>query len=247
MDDYLDLMGLMRSFQPDAVLQKVAQANISKSLRTLFRGWAYHQKGDYRKALASFNDLSESDPDLDEFLANRLVELRQSATALAEFKVHESENFSLRYQDGRDEVMLYFLPEILEAAYARLGDLFHYRRDEKIIVELMPDYELFSFASALTKTQIETTGTVALCVENRLVVLTPRRVALGYYWPNVIAHEFIHYIMTKLGGESIPLWFPRRRRQVHGRPLGGRDSASAGRGSAVQTRRSPRNEPIRDL
>ncbi len=206
-DDYLKLMSLIRSFDPDAALEFTENAGVSQPLRDLFRAWALHQKGDYRDALSLFNGLDENHKDYDEYLSNRLVELRKTDQALLEFSVLETSNFSIRYQAGRDEAMIEFLPAVMESAYSRLSKIFQFERDEKIIVELMPDYELFSYASALTKKQIETTGTVALCVENRVVVLTPRRVAMGYYWPNVISHEFIHYIMTKIGGDSVPLWF----------------------------------------
>ena len=206
-EEYLEIHRLLRAFEPDKVLQQLNDSQMSPNLVDLFRGWAYHQKGEYREALQYFHRLDEHADEFDDFMANRLVELRRADEALLSFKTLETDNFSIRYQEGRDEVMTWFLPVVLETALERLSATMKFEPKSKIIIELMPDYELFSYASALTKQQIETTGTVALCVENRVVVLTPRRVALGYYWPDVISHEFIHYVMTKTGGELIPLWF----------------------------------------
>jgi hypothetical protein len=199
-------MRLLRAYQPDRVLQHLDTTRLPEPLKDMLRGWAWHQKGNYTKASDFFDGV---EPDMlrgDTYLANRLSELKKTAKALQAFEVYETENFSIRYAQGYDRLMLQFLPEILERIYAGYGPMFDFEREEKIIVELMPDHELFSYASALTRQQIETTGTIALCVENRLVVLTPRRVLTGYYWPDVIAHEYIHYILTKQSADRAPLW-----------------------------------------
>ena len=196
----------LRAFQPDEAHQQIETSNLPKPLKQFFKGWAYHQDGDYEKAASFFAKVNKDELGSDAYFGNRLDELSKTAEALQSFSVYETENFSFRFQEGPDKVMLQFLPEILEQVYAKYSTLFHYVRDKKIIVELMPDHHLFSYASALSRSQIETTGTIALCVENRLVVLTPRRVAQGYYWPDVIAHEFVHYILTKLSGDNVPLW-----------------------------------------
>lgn len=200
------IMKSLRAFQPQEVLDLMPKSQLPDGLKAFFSGWAYHQQGDYKQAFAALSKVSKQDLGGDSYFVNRYEELKHTAEELRHFQVLETENFSIRYQEGRDKVLVLFLPQILERIYAKYSSLFEYRRDHKIIVELMPDYQLFSEASALTKEQIETTGTIALCVENRIAVLTPRRVAQGYYWPDVIAHEFVHYILTKLSRDSVPLW-----------------------------------------
>ncbi|MDJ0841394.1 MAG: peptidase MA family metallohydrolase [Acidobacteriota bacterium] len=200
-------MRLLRAYRPEAVHEHLKTSELPKPLIDLLTGWAWHQQGNYDKASESFEKVEPDMLEGDNYLAGRLVELRKTAQALKEFETEETENFSIRYKPGSDRVLLNFLPDVLERTYARFSALFDFERDEdKIIVELMPDHNLFSYASALTRQQIETTGTIALCVENRLVVLTPRRVLMGYYWPDVIAHEFIHYILTKHSADHAPLW-----------------------------------------
>ena len=200
------LIRSLRAFRPDETLVALEESKMSEGLKSFFRGWAYHQQGDYKQASKQLKMVRKADLAGDTYFSSRLQELMRTADELADFTVVETANFSIRYQEGPDKVMLYFLPDMLEQVYARYSMLFDYHQEEKIIVELMPDHQLFSYASALTRKQIETTGTIALCVENRLVAMTPRRVAMGYYWPDVIAHEFVHYILTKLSRDRVPLW-----------------------------------------
>lgn len=200
------IIKLLRALQPEETLQYVEDSSLPEPMKDLFRGWSFHQIGNYEQASTFFHKIDPKELEEDDYFTNRLDELKKTADELREFEVLETENFSIRYQSGPDQVMLLFLPEILERIYDRFSVMFQYKRDKKIIVELMPDHRLFSYASALSKSQIETTGTIALCVENRLVVLTPRRVALGYYWPDVISHEFVHYILTKQSADQVPLW-----------------------------------------
>lgn len=199
------VLKLLRSLRPDEALAEMDRIEFPPVLADMIRGWIAHQKGDYREALRHFEKVDRATLN-DPYFQNRLDELKKTAEALQHFEVVETDNFSIRYQLGKDKVMMYFLPDLLERIYATYAQLFQYERDEKIIVELMPDHTLFSYASSLTKKQIQTTGTIALCVENRLVVLTPRRVLQGYYWPDTIAHEFVHYVLTKQSRDNMPLW-----------------------------------------
>lgn len=204
--DVQEVFEHLRSFEPDLALKKVESSDLPDPLPDFFRGWVAHQKAEYEAALEYFNKVNPDDLGGDAYLRNRLEELTKTSEALKDFAVMETKNFVIRYQEGPDSVMMHFLPEIMEDIYTEYSRMFQFVRREKITVELMPSHQLFSYASALSRSQIETTGTIALCVENRLVILSPRRVLQGYYWPDVIAHEFVHYIVTKLGGDAIPLW-----------------------------------------
>ncbi len=202
-----EVLTLLRALRPDEATRALEQADLPKDFDLFFQGWIFHQLGNYDKAHEFFGQVDKAALEVDGYLANRYDELSKTAAALKDFDVFETSNFSIRYQDGPDKVLLAFLPDILEQVYREYARIFQFNRGEKIIVEVMPDYQLFSYASALTKDQIETTGTIALCVENRLVMMTPRRVARGYYWPDVIAHEYVHYILTKHSRDKAPLWF----------------------------------------
>jgi len=201
-----EIYRILRAFQPQEALVAIASTDIEDAEKALFTGWSFHQQGHYEEAVEQFDKVNVEDLKGEKFLLNRLDELRKSDKAVSEFEQLETENFIIYFQEGPDRVMTYYLPEVLESIYEAYSKLFHYEREEKILVELMPNHELFSYSSALSRKQIETTGTIALCVENRLVVMTPRRVLQGYEWPDTIAHEFVHYILTKKSRDNVPLW-----------------------------------------
>jgi len=203
-----NVIEMLFQFQPDETLKLLETSSaMDDDLKTFFSAWCQHQKGNYNAVATLLESLDPSTLPADGMIQERFVEMKKTALALREFEVRETEHFSIRFQKGRDEVLLFFMPEILESFYRYYTDFFGVSFDEKIIVELMPNHELFSYACALTREQIETTGTVALCVENRLAMITPRRVLKGYDWAHVLSHEFIHYILTKTSRNNAPLWF----------------------------------------
>lgn len=203
---FMDVFNHLLDFQPQSALDQLDAVSLPTNWDRLLRGWAFHQQGRYARALEFLQQVDPEADSLDGYLAYRHEELIRADEALQHFEVVDTDHFSIRYQTGKDEVLVYFLPDVLESAYAELGRIFSWQADRPIIVEIMPDHELFSQASALQRSQIETTGTIALCVENRLAVLTPRRVALGYDWPDTVSHELVHYVLNKIGGAKVPLW-----------------------------------------
>jgi len=60
--------------------------------------------------------------------------------------------------------------------------------------------------SPLTVAEIRTSGTIALCKYNRLMVTSPRDLVYGYDWLDTIAHEFIHLLITKKSKNQVPIW-----------------------------------------
>jgi tetratricopeptide (TPR) repeat protein len=54
--------------------------------------------------------------------------------------------------------------------------------------------------------QIETSGTVALCKWNRLMVTSPRALVRGYPWVDTIAHELTHLYLSFATQERAPVW-----------------------------------------
>ena len=75
-----------------------------------------------------------------------------------------------------------------------------------IIVEVYPTIEYLAAVSSLTKKDLETSGTIALCSDNKLMLTSPRGLARGYGWRETVAHEFVHYFVTKVSGNTVPIW-----------------------------------------
>jgi tetratricopeptide (TPR) repeat protein len=123
------------------------------------------------------------------------------------FKEYPTEHFLFRCVPGRDEVLLDYAQEALERAYQEIGRDLECFPGEKVIVEVYPTVDSFSAASTLTPKEIETSGTVAICHFNRLMVLSPRLLLRGYPWMDTLAHEYVHYLITTKTRNLTPIWF----------------------------------------
>jgi tetratricopeptide (TPR) repeat protein len=60
--------------------------------------------------------------------------------------------------------------------------------------------------STLTEKEIETTGTIALCKYNKLMVVTPRATLFGYPWMDTLAHEYVHHVVSTASADEVPIW-----------------------------------------
>ena len=118
----------------------------------------------------------------------------------------ETEHFRIRYEEGPDEVLIHYAEEVLEKSYHALGKILEYYPKEKVLIEIYPDREPFSKISPLTIKDILTSGTVALCKYNRIMMISPGSLVRGYNWMDTLSHEYVHYILTKKSRNRLPLW-----------------------------------------
>lgn len=124
-----------------------------------------------------------------------------------DFVEHPTEHFVIRYVPGKDEVLLEDAGQALENAYSEIGKDLGYFPKEKVFVEVYPSVDGFSAASTLTREEIETSGTVAICHFNRLMIMSPRLLLRGYPWMDTLAHEYVHYVITRRTRDLTPIWF----------------------------------------
>ncbi|MEE9200708.1 MAG: hypothetical protein V3V45_04610 [Candidatus Brocadiales bacterium] len=123
------------------------------------------------------------------------------------FEEYTTEHFIIRYISGKDEVLLEDAGQVLEQAYREIGKDLEYLHGGKVIVEVYPGVDSFSAASTLKRGEIETSGTVAICHFNRLMIMSPRLLLRGYPWADTLAHEYVHYVITKRTHNLTPIWF----------------------------------------
>lgn len=159
-------------------------------------------KGNFDFAWKILQQVDDSERSVKEFKI--LAEDTHKATA--DFVSRESEHFVFRFLEGPDEALVPYAEEVLERSYAVLGDLFRYRPKEKILIEFYPDRERLSRISPLTLHDINTSGTVALCKYNRIMMISPASLVRGYNWMDTLSHEYVHYLLTKKSGNNLPLW-----------------------------------------
>lgn len=138
---------------------------------------------------------------------NWLVKLiRNTARTAQHFKVKKGEHFIVKYEPGPDELLAEWTLETLEAQRAALEKDLGYAPPEVIPVEIYATGDKFATVTTLTRQEIETTGTIALCKFNRLMITTPGALAYGYPWRDTLAHEYTHYVVARMTGNEVPIW-----------------------------------------
>ncbi len=130
-------------------------------------------------------------------------------SSLAEIKGYdhrESEHFALWFPKGRDELLVPYALDTLEKAYRAIGADLHEQPEGKIRVEILRDTAALSRLSPLTEKEIETSGTIALCKFNKLMVTSPEALVTGYAWQDTLAHELTHYLISRRSENTVPIW-----------------------------------------
>ncbi len=160
-------------------------------------------QGDYDGAIKLVEGNYKEYPEGREFL----VFLSRIYKTAKKFEEYTTPHFRIRYLPGKDEVLLDYAREALEKAYEEVGGDLNYFPDDKVLVEIYPSLDSFSAASTLTKKEIETSGAVAICHFNRIMILSPRLLLRGYPWMDTLAHEYVHYVITRKTRNLTPIWF----------------------------------------
>ncbi len=136
--------------------------------------------------------------------------------------------FKVRWRPGMDAVLLDDAFETLELSEKHIAPLMGGPPPGTTILELFPNVNTFIAASSLMKSDVHTTGTVALSKWSRLLVSSPRTRGRGYGWADTIAHEYIHLVVAYRGNGSdttVPVWLQEAiAKYLDNRWRDGRDS-----------------------
>lgn len=170
-----------------------------------FAGKVRFYEGNYVESLRLLKDAVEGMdalPGASEFL-EYVEKVYQTAS---NFQEKASAHFIFRYIQEKDEILVDYALPALEKAYEEIGKDLGCLPEGKIIVEAYPDVDSFCNASTLTKEEIDTSGTVAICLFNRLIITTPRVLLHGYAWLDTLTHEYVHYVINKKTRSRTPIW-----------------------------------------
>jgi tetratricopeptide (TPR) repeat protein len=115
--------------------------------------------------------------------------------------------YVVRYARGRDDVLAEDALEALARADRAIETFLDIRLPGPIRLEIYPSARALAQVSSLTLEHIETTGTVALCKWNRLMIASPRSLVYGYPWLDTINHELVHLALTYASKNRAPVWF----------------------------------------
>lgn len=107
---------------------------------------------------------------------------------------------------GPDEVLLPFLERVLQRATDTLTTFFGPLPTDPLVIHVYPRVDDLAAVSGLTTKQIRTSGTIALCKYNRLMITSPNDLLFGYAWADTVAHELVHWLVTRKAGSGVPIW-----------------------------------------
>jgi hypothetical protein len=151
------------------------------------------------------------------------------------FETHEATRafVTTRSDDGRFEVrhagadarMAGYAIDVLRRADEGLAAELGYRHPGPVRLDILPTTEHLPRVSSLTVEEIETTGTIALCKWDRLIITSPRALVHGYPWADTVGHEYVHLVLARMTGDHAPVWvqegYARHlERRAHGQRAG---------------------------
>ncbi|HKU41424.1 MAG TPA: hypothetical protein VJR89_24875 [Polyangiales bacterium] len=114
--------------------------------------------------------------------------------------------FVVLFPRGEDAVLVPYALDVLASMDRTLAGILGASVPGPIRLEVYESASALAQVSTLTLEQIETSGTVALCKWNRLMITSPRALVRGYPWADTIAHELTHLYLSYVTEEKAPVW-----------------------------------------
>jgi len=118
----------------------------------------------------------------------------------------EGEHFYVLHPPGKDEILVPYLLEALEAQRLAISRVFGIDFPGKVRVEILDGARSLSKLTGLTEAEIRGSGTVAVAKFDKLMILSPRLLVRGYDWLDTAAHELVHHAITWRTNDQMPVW-----------------------------------------
>jgi tetratricopeptide (TPR) repeat protein len=208
-DDALRAARMLASWRFEearALIATIAVAQPDAAETKYLRGELAFLDGDYARAIELIDGLPDTE------VGGNIGELRHLAASTLEatrgFAQAKSAggHFVIHYAPGKDEAIVELTGEVLEAARKAMSDDLGYADDTPVRVEILGAPAALAQVSTLTEKEIETTGTIALCKYGKLMVVSPRATVFGYPWMDTMVHEYVHYAVSRLSQDKVPVW-----------------------------------------
>lgn len=195
----------------NALLDQLPETEQASAPALFQRGMIRFHGGDYAQA-ATFLEraiaVAPKSPHLNEFrrMLQWVTAARDITQDFAEARSPDG-RYVVLHPKGNDAVLVPYALEALEQADKAIEKHLGIRLPSPIRLEVYPSARTLSQVSSLTLEHIETTGTVALCKWNRLMIASPRSLVYGYPWLDTINHELVHLALTHQSRNRAPVWF----------------------------------------
>jgi hypothetical protein len=199
LEQYLEDWDLDGARAELAALEKLAPADVEPV--RYFRGRIAFEAGDYPRAA---DELAASGVRDKPGSWLRLV--KDTRDIVAGHQRAESEHFVFLYPEGKDAVLVPWALEALERIHAALAKDLGHAPLGKVRVEVVSSAAELAKVSTLSREAIRTTGTIAICKFNKLMVTSPKAVVRGYDWLDTLAHEYVHLVVSQKSRNTVPIW-----------------------------------------
>jgi len=197
----LELLGDERVEEAEAALAPLLPSSSGLPAVALAAGVLRYHEQRYAEAVALLQGTASLEAGRD------WLELARSAREVTKDHLRaESEHFAVSYPKGKEEVLAPYLLEALEAQRAALEKDLGWVPPGKVTVEILENTRELARLSTLTEEEIKTTGTIAICKFNKLMVTSPKALVHGYDWLDTAAHEYVHHVITLRTRNHTPIW-----------------------------------------
>jgi len=189
-----------------AMVDRLNAEDASDATNLYLTGHLLLLEGKYKEAADFLTQSASKQP---EPLVLHLKDIAsRTAEATKDYVQHKTADgaFILSFAPGVDQILVPYAEEALGRAWKELTRIFEFTPEMPIRIEFYPTVDVLGQVSPLTVAEIRTSGTIALCKYNRLMVTSPRDLIYGYDWLDTIAHEFIHLLITKKSKNQVPIW-----------------------------------------
>ncbi len=187
-------------------IEKVDDTNISY---LFLKAKYYYLIGDYQKSNELINYIKLNHDEKTYSQVKDSIEIMENAykeiSQYVEFKSKDGK-YVVKTPKGKDEVLGEYALDVLEKSYKTHTTDLEYKDDSIIRLEILPDVETLDKLSGLTLKEIQTSGTIALCDDNKLMITSPKSLIKGYEWLDTISHELVHMVISKKTRNRTPIW-----------------------------------------
>jgi tetratricopeptide (TPR) repeat protein len=200
-----ELLDAWRISQAEEVAAKSLRDNPKAADALGFDARVKFYQGRYQEALASIDRALAIDSKEKQRQGWKLLS-QFTVDVIKTLKRYESPHFVLYLDEKRDGILATHALDALEKSYKAVGAELGYYPKEKVRVEVAPDAPSFNAISTLSLRDIEETGAVGICKFNKLMIISPRALSLGYRWVDSLSHEYLHYAIVGLTNNQAPIW-----------------------------------------
>jgi tetratricopeptide (TPR) repeat protein len=179
----------------DELMAVAPEEGVSKELMAHVR----FEEGEYARAVELFDSTGLRDQELAGLARATFQETRS-------YETRESPHFILRSRPGKDALLAPYAFDALERERAGLEKDLRFAPARKIRVEVLDDARALSRTSTLSLEAIKTSGTIAVCKFDKLMIISPKALVRGYPWLDTLAHEYVHLVVSQMSRNQVPIW-----------------------------------------